>query len=90
MFYNKYLFVFLLFFIFFSSCSSKNSKTINKKDEKTIVILASNFLEFLNSYPSKNINENQVKNFIEINKIVTKQIEKPYVNENILIESLKF
>ena len=31
-----------------------------------------------------------MKNFIEINEIVTKQIEKPYVNENILIESLKF
>ena len=90
MFYNKYFFVFLIFFIFYSSCSSKNSKTIIKKDEKPIVILASNFLEFLNSYPRNNINENQVKNFIEINEIVTKQIEKPYVNENILIESLKF
>ena len=90
MIYNKYFFVFLIFFIFFSSCSSKNSKTIIKKDEKPIVILASNFLEFLNSYPRNNINENQVKNFIEINEIVTKQIEKPYVNENILIESLKF
>ena len=90
MFYNKYFFVFLLFFIFFSSCSSKNSKTIQSEDKKPILILASNFLEFLNSYPRNNINENQVKNFIEINEIVTKQIEKPYVNENILIESLKF
>ena len=80
-------FYFSLFF--FSSCSSKNSKTIIKKDEKPIVILFQ-FLEFLNSYPSKYINENQVKNFIEINEIVAKQIEKPYVNENILIESLKF
>ena len=90
MFYNKYFFVFLLFFVFFSSCSSKNSKTIQSEDKKPILILSSNFLEFLNSYPRNNINENQVKNFIEINEIVTKQIEKPYVNENILIESLKF
>ena len=90
MFYNKYFFIFLLFFIFFSSCSSKNSKTIQSEDKKPILILSSNFLEFLNSYPRNNINENQVKNFIEINEIVTKQIEKPYVNENILIESLKF
>ena len=28
------------------------------------------------------------EHFIEINEIVTKQIQKPYVNENILIESL--
>ena len=69
MFYSKYFSIFLLFFIFLS-CSSKNSKTINK-EEKPIVILASNFLEFLNSYPRNNINENQVKNFIEINEIVT-------------------
>ena len=89
MFFSKYFSIFLLFFVFFSSCSSKNSKTINK-DEKPVEISASNFLKFLNSYPSNHIYEDQVENYIEINEIVTKQIEKPYVNENILIESLKF
>ena len=89
MFYSKYFSIFLLFFVFFSSCSSKSSKTINK-DEKPIEISTSNFLKFLNSYPSNYIYEDQVENYIEINEIVTQQIEKPYVNENILIESLKF
>ena len=89
MFYSKYFSIFLLFFVFLLSCSSKNSKTINK-DEKPVEISASNFLKFLNSYPSNHIYEDQVENYIEINEIVTQQIEKPYVNENILIESLKF
>ena len=89
MFYSKYFSIFLLLFVFLSSCSSKNSKTINK-DEKPVEISDSNFLKFLNSYPSNHIYEDQVENFIEINEIVTQQIEKPYVNENILIESLKF
>ena len=89
MFYSKYFSIFLLFFVFFSSCSSKSSKTVNK-DEKPIEISTSNFLKFLNSYPSNYIYEDQVENYIEINEIVTQQIEKPYVNENILIESLKF
>lgn len=89
MFFSKYFSIFLLFFVFFSSCSSKNSKTINK-DEKPVEISASNFLKFLNNYPSNHIYEDQLENYIEINEVVTQQIEKPYVNENILIESLKF
>lgn len=90
MFHSKYFSVFLLFFLFFSSCSNKNSKTIQNKDEKPIEISASNFLKLLNSYPINHINEDRVENFIEINEIAAKQIETPYVNENILTESLKF
>jgi len=90
MFYSKYFSFFLLFFLFFSSCSSKNSKTIQNKDEKPIEISASNFLKLLNSYPINHISEKRIKSFIEINEIAAKQIETPYVNENILTESLKF
>ena len=89
MFYSKYFSIFLLFFVFLSSCSSKNSKTINK-DEKPIEISASNFLKLLNSHPINHISEKRIKSFIEINEIAAKQIETPYVNENILTESLKF
>ncbi len=87
---NKYIFLLLLTFIFCSSCSTKNSKSVQIKDEKIIKISDSNFLEFLNKSHNNYKIEVQLNNFIKINEIAKKQNEKPYVNENILIESFKF
>ena len=89
MFFNHYIFVLLLTFVFYSGCSSKNSRTAHIKDGKVIAITDSNFLHFLNNFHNKYKIEVKLDNFIRINEIVKKQIEKPYVNENFLIESLK-
>ena len=80
----------LLTVIFCSGCSSKNSQIAQLKNEKIITISDSNFLDFLNNFQNNYKIDVQLNNFIKINRIAKKQIEKPYVNENILIESLKF
>lgn len=90
MFFNKYICVLLLTVIFCSGCSSKNSKVAHIKNEQIITISDSNFLDYLNKFQNNYKTEVVLDNFIKINEIAKKQIEKPYVNENILIESFKF
>ncbi len=90
MFFYKYIFALLLSLIFFSSCSNKNSEIFQLKDEKITEISDSNFLEYLNSLNDNYELEYHLDNFIKINEIAKKQIEKPYLNENIWFESLKF
>ena len=90
MFFNKYICVLLLTVIFCSGCSSKKSKVAHIKNEQTITISDSNFLDYLNKFQNNYKTEVVLDNLIKINEIAKKQIEKPYVNENILIESFKF